>query len=169
MRLLFTAVACLVSVSVSSQVSFKLHSGTLLINDDVDISIDDADYILFGASISFQKENLIYSSEFYSAHEYGFFNPRPHQYFQQIGILIGKKKKRIQYSAGLTIFRGELRTTGPYIGQYPSDYFVNVGIASKMAFDLIKNKRFLMTIDLNTILNFKYSAVFPTLSVGYKF
>ena len=47
-------------------------SGTLLINDDVDISIDDADYILFGASISFQKENLIYSSEFYSAHEYGF-------------------------------------------------------------------------------------------------
>ena len=54
-------------------------------------------------------------------------------------------------------------------GVYDSDFFFNVGIVSKIGFDIIKNKRFLMSIDLNTNLNYKYSAFFPVLSFGYSF
>ena len=62
-------------------------------------------------------------------------NPRPNQYFQQIGILIGREGKHSILCRTYN-FRGELRTTGPYIGQYPSNYFVNVGIASIYGVDL---------------------------------
>ena len=151
------------------QVSFKIHPGASFIKDDLC-------EIVIGASISFQKENLIYSLEFYSANEVGLFLPDPPQYFNQLGVLIGKKKNRIQYSLGLTVFSGEKRTTnrgntGGFLstGLYNSERFSNIGIASKIGFDLIKNKRFLMSIDLNTNLNYKYSAFFPVLSFGYSF
>ena len=152
-----------------SQVSFKIHPGASFIKDDLC-------EIVIGASISFQKENLIYSLEFYSANEVGLFLPDPPQYFNQLGVLIGKKKNRIQYSLGLTVFSGEKRTTnrgstGGFFstGLYNSERFSSIGIASKIGFDLIKNKRFLMSIDLNTNLNYKYSAFFPVLSFGYNF
>jgi len=144
-----------------SQVSFKIHPGAFFIKDDLC-------EIVIGASISFQKENLIYSLEFYSAEEAGFFLPEPPQYFNQLGVLIGKKKNRIQLSLGLTTFWGEKRTTYRVINNN-SERFSSVGIASKIGFDLIKNKRFLMSIDLNTNINYKYSAFFPVLSFGYSF
>ena len=152
-----------------SQVSFKIHPGASFIKDDLC-------EIVIGASISFEKENLIYSLEFYSASETGLFLPNPPQYFKQLGVLIGKKKNRIQYSLGLTTFWGQKRTSyigpsGGFLssGLYNSEQFFNVGIASKIGFDLIKNKRFLMSIDLNTNINYKYSAFFPVLSFGYSF
>ena len=85
-----------------------------------------------------------------------------------MGVLIGKKKNRIQLSLGLTTFWGEKRTTYRVINNN-SERFSSVGIASKIGFDLIKNKRFLMSIDLNTNINYKYSAFFPVLSFGYSF
>lgn len=169
MKNILTALACLISVSVLSQVSFKIHPGASFIKDDLC-------QIVIGASISFQKENLIYSSEFYSASETAWFPRNPPQYFKQLGVLIGKKKNRIQCSVGLTTFWGERRTSyigpgGGFLssGVYDSDFFFNVGIVSKIGFDIIKNKRFLMSIDLNTNLNYKYSAFFPVLSFGYSF
>ena len=75
------------------QVSFKIHPGAFFIKDDLC-------EIVIGASISFQKENLIYSLEFYSANEVGLFLPDPPQYFNQLGVLIGKKKKYKRINIG---------------------------------------------------------------------
>ena len=100
MKNILTALAFMISVSVLSQVSFKIHPGASFIKDDLC-------QIVIGASISFQKENLIYSSEFYSASETAWFPRNPPQYFKQLGVLIGKKKNRIQCSVGLTTFWGE--------------------------------------------------------------
>lgn len=102
-----------------------------------------------------------------------------------MGGLVGKKKNRIQYFLGLgTLFSDESYDLGYYSPVHASTiYNRNVsylGIVSKLKYDLIKKKRFLTRIDLNTNLYDRYAdrrengpnfefIFLPTLSFGYIF
>ena len=142
-----------------SQISIKIHPGATIIKDELFNSV-------FGGSISFQKDNLVYSSSFYRAFDTGIFNRAPGSLIQW-GGLVGKKKNRIHYSIGLAGFL--VNKVKYYQGQRISERIYGLGIVSKFGFNLINNKHFLMSLDLNTNLNFKYPSIFPVLSFGYGF
>ena len=129
-----------------------------------------------GAEINFLQNNYIFSGDYYKYEEWVLFSPTPGEYFNQIGLMIGKYKGnrlfRFQYQAGLASFWGLKRTelikkgSGFFSSdKYQSDNFFTVGLTTKLGFKIVPLTFLSIGIDLQTNINLENTVYMPMISI----
>jgi hypothetical protein len=138
---------------------------------------DDAGF-MGGAELNVLKNRFIYSLDFYRYEELVIFSPTPSEYYNQIGIMIGKYKGnnlfRFQYQGGLASFWGTKRTDLINKGfglfssdKYQSKHFYTVGLIGKFGFKIIPLTFLAIGIDLQTNINLENSVYIPMISIEF--
>lgn len=138
--------------------------------------IENGGGFIGGAELNVLRNKFIYSLDYYRYEEFLIFGPDPSEYYNQIGLMIGKyvgdELFRFQYQAGIAPFWGIRRTEliKEGIGIFSSDYhekenFFTIGITLKLGFKIVPTSFLSIGIDLQTNMNLENTVYMPMLSV----
>jgi len=167
----------LVSISVMAQKNSRKIDG-FSVNPKLgfyNFASNDAGSIL-GIEMNVFKNKILYSTDYYRMEEMLLFGPKPSEYFNQFGVLIGSykgdKKFRFQYQGGLASLWGLKRTTlisegtGLFpVDHYASNYFITIGLSTKLGFKFIPFTFLAIGVDLQTNVNMENVVYMPMLSL----
>lgn len=129
-----------------------------------------------GAEINLLQNDFVFSADYYRYEEWILFSPTPGEYFNQIGLMLGKYKGdrlfRFQYQAGLATFWGLKRTelikegSGIFSSdKYESDNFFTIGLTTKLGFKIVPLTFLSIGIDLQTNINPENTVYMPMISI----
>jgi hypothetical protein len=126
-----------------------------------------------GVELNVLKNKFIYSADFYRFDEFVILGPEPSEFYNQIGLMIGKyigdELFRFQYQAGLASFWGLKRTDlisqGLFGDKYNSEKFFTIGLTTKLGFKIVPLKFLSIGIDLETNINLENIVFTPMLSI----
>ncbi|TXT58644.1 MAG: hypothetical protein BAJALOKI3v1_1240001 [Promethearchaeota archaeon] len=136
---------------------------------------DDAGFI-GGVEMNVLKDKFLYSADFYRYEELVIFSPTPAEYYNQIGIMMGKfvgdKLFRFQYQGGIAPIWGIKRTklVKEGSGILATDYYENkdfftIGLVTKLGFKIIPTRFLSIGIDLQANINLENPVYMPMISI----
>lgn len=131
-----------------------------------------------GAEMNVIYKKIIYSVDFYHCDEFVIMGPKPSEYFNQLGVMIGKyqgdKFLRFQYQVGLGSFWGLKRTefinegSGWFSSEsYESKEFSAIGFIAKLGFKIVPLSFLSLGLDLHANINSEKSIVMPMISIEF--
>ncbi|MFP4026055.1 MAG: hypothetical protein ACLFVR_16155 [Thiohalospira sp.] len=136
---------------------------------------DDAGFI-GGVEFKVLKNKFLYSVDFYRYEELVIFSPTPAEYYNQIGVMMGKfvgeRLFRFQYQGGIAPIWGTKRTklVKEGSGVFATDYYENknfftVGLVTKFGFKIVPSRFLSIGFDLQTNINLENTTYMSMISI----
>jgi len=133
---------------------------------------------IIGMEANLSVNKLVFSIDHLYSEEFVLFSDSPHEFYRQIGLMIGKKYGRgifqIQLTGGLAPIWGRERTeliedNSDWLSGdlYDTDKFTTVGLVTKVGIKIIPLRFLSIGMDLQTNINPKKSMFMPMLSIEF--
>lgn len=135
---------------------------------------------VFGVELNIvNKNNIIYSIDYYNLEEYYLYGDLPSEQFHQVGLMIGKSFGydyfKMQYQGGLALFTGRMRTdeliqegtdyNNPSV--WGEDKITTAGFIAKIGCKVVPFKFMSLGFDIQANFNPKKIIYMPIFSIEF--
>jgi len=127
-----------------------------------------------GVELNVFNNESLFSADYYRFEEFTLFKS-PDEYFNQIGLMVGKYNEqgnfRFQYQAGLGLMWGLKRSesiaaTSLFNTEFESENFTTIGFIPKLSIQIIPFSFLSLGIDFQANINKENSVFMPLISIG---
>ena len=127
-----------------------------------------------GVELNVFNNESLFSADYYRFEEFTLFKS-PDEYFNQIGLMVGKYNEqgnfRFQYQAGLGLMWGLKRSesiaaTSLFNTEFESENFTTIGFIPKLSIQIIPFSFLSLGIDFQANINKENSVFMPLINVG---